>query len=144
MEEENERNWNSERPRKYEIFTKSVKAGRRTYFFDVRTTQENDLYLTITESKKSVSPDGHITYERHKIFLYPEDFDLYSEGLAQIINYIRNTNSRDVKVIKRDHSERVQKIENQKDLSELEVQESVVTDYSNMDVEFDELGNKHS
>jgi len=74
-----------------EIFSKSVRAGKRTYFFDVKTTKGNDYYLTVTESKKRFSEDGKFTYEKHKIFLYKEDFEKFSEGLEEAISFIKKT-----------------------------------------------------
>lgn len=73
-----------------EFFSKPVRAGKRTYFFDVKATRGNDHYLTITESKKRMGQDGNFFYEKHKIFLYKEDFDKFTEGLSEAINYIRN------------------------------------------------------
>lgn len=75
---------------KEEIFTKVVRAGKRTYFFDVKATRKDDYYLTITESKKRLGKEGKIFYEKHKIFLYKEDFDKFSEGLENAISYIDN------------------------------------------------------
>ncbi len=71
-----------------DVYSKSVKAGKRTYFFDVKTTKGSDLYLTITESKKRYSDDGKFTYEKHKLFLYKEDFEKFVEGLNDTINKI--------------------------------------------------------
>ncbi|HEU4719654.1 MAG TPA: DUF3276 family protein [Bacteroidia bacterium] len=73
-----------------EIFSKPVKAGKRTYFFDVKATRGNDYYLTITESKKRFGDDGRFHYEKHKLFLYKEDFDKFADGLLEAINFIRN------------------------------------------------------
>lgn len=64
-----------------QILSKAVKAGRRTYFFDVRATRGDDWFLTITESRKITASDGSSTYDRHKIFLYKEDFTKFSDGL---------------------------------------------------------------
>jgi hypothetical protein len=72
-----------------EVFSKAVRAGKRTYFFDVKATRRNEYYLTITESKKRTDSGGNAYYEKHKIFLYKEDFDKFSEGLTDIIDYIR-------------------------------------------------------
>ena len=73
-----------------EIYSKPVKAGKRTYFFDVKATRgNNDYYLTITESKKKVERDGSFTFDKHKIFLYKEDFEKFAEGLQETIDYIR-------------------------------------------------------
>jgi hypothetical protein len=72
-----------------DLFSKSVRAGKRTYFFDVKSTRGNDYYLTITESKKRFGTDGKFTYEKHKIFLYKEDFEKFIEGLNEAINHIK-------------------------------------------------------
>lgn len=74
-----------------QIQSKAVKAGRRTYFFDVRATRADDYFLTITESRKMQNPDGSFSYDRHKIFLYKEDFAKFSEGLAETIDFIRRS-----------------------------------------------------
>lgn len=75
-----------------EIYSKSVRAGKRTYFFDVKATRRNDYYLTITESKKRFGRDGKPFYEKHKIFLYKEDFDKFIEGLHETVDYIKEAN----------------------------------------------------
>ena len=67
-----------------EIYSKPVRAGKRTYFFDVKATRNNDYYLTITESKKKLEKDGSQNYEKHKIFLYKEDFDKFDNAVACI------------------------------------------------------------
>ncbi len=72
-----------------EVFSKKVRAGKRTYFFDVKSTRGNDYYLTITESKKRFGTDGIFTYEKHKIFLYKEDFEKFTEGLTEAVNHIK-------------------------------------------------------
>jgi hypothetical protein len=71
-----------------EIYSAKVKAGKRTYFFDVKSTRSNDYYLTITESKKRFKEDG-FTYEKHKIFLYKEDFNKFLEALSGTINHVK-------------------------------------------------------
>jgi hypothetical protein len=75
---------------KEEIFTKVVRAGKRTYFFDVKATRKDDYYLTITESKKRLGKEGKVFYEKHKIFLYKEDFEKFSDGLRDAVEYISN------------------------------------------------------
>lgn len=72
-----------------QILTKVVKAGRRTYFLDVRSTRGDDYFLTITESRKKINSDGTFSYDRHKIFLYKEDFAKFTEGLNEVIGFIR-------------------------------------------------------
>ena len=73
---------------KEEVYTKVVRAGKRTYFFDVKATRKDDYYLTITESKKRLSKDGKLFYEKHKIFLYKEDFEKFMNGLTDAISFI--------------------------------------------------------
>jgi len=75
-----------------EIHSKAVRAGKRTYFFDVKATRRNDYYLTITESKKRFNRDGNFFYEKHKLFLYKEDFDKFADSLKEIIEFIREAN----------------------------------------------------
>jgi hypothetical protein len=75
--------------RREEIFSKSVRAGKRTYFFDVKATRGDEYYLTITESKKRFSnEEGKFFYEKHKIFLYKEDFEKFSNGLNDVVTFI--------------------------------------------------------
>ncbi len=81
MEEFNEK-------RRDDIFSKAVRAGKRTYFFDVKATKRNEYYLTVTESKRRFDEDGKSHFEKHKIFLYKEDFEKFSEGLSEVIKYI--------------------------------------------------------
>lgn len=71
-----------------EIYSKPIRAGKRTYFFDVKATRSDDLYITVTESKKRLRDDGTFFFEKHKIFLYKEDFDKFREGLEEAINFI--------------------------------------------------------
>src|SRR5210317_527526 len=75
-----------------EIHSKAVRAGKRTYFFDVKATRRNDYYLTITESKKRFNRDGKFFYEKHKLFLYKEDFVKFADSLKEIIEFIREAN----------------------------------------------------
>lgn len=78
---------NKENDRK-EIFSERVRAGKRTYFFDVKATRSNDYYLTITESKRRYKDDGY-TYEKHKIFLYKEDFNKFMKALNTTVDYVK-------------------------------------------------------
>lgn len=70
-----------------EVYSKKVRAGKRTYFFDVKATRSNDYYITITESKKRLE-DG--VFIKHKIFLYKEDFEKFAEGLADTVDYVKS------------------------------------------------------
>lgn len=79
-----------------EIFSQVLRAGRRTYFFDVRETKAGDYYLTITESKKFTHEDGTFHYKKHKIYLYKEDFDTFSEMLNKSTDYIINEKGQEV------------------------------------------------
>jgi hypothetical protein len=73
---------------KEEIFSKVLRAGRRTYFFDVRATKADDYYLTITESKKFTNDDGSFHYKKHKIYIYKEDFSEFKDILAEMTDFI--------------------------------------------------------
>ena len=74
----------------HDIFSKSVRAGKRTYFFDVKETKSGEYYITLTESKKRLNGEnGKFFYEKHKLFLYKEDFEKFSEGLSGVIEYIK-------------------------------------------------------
>lgn len=78
--------------RKSEVFSKAVRAGKRTYFFDVKVTRNSNQYLTITESKKSVNDEG-ISYEKQKIFLYKEDFEKFLIGFHEACEFINDPSS---------------------------------------------------
>ncbi len=79
-----------------EIFSKVLRAGRRTYFFDVRSTKAGDYYLTITESKKFTNDDGSFHYKKHKIYLYKEDFSEFKDILGEMTDYIINEKGEEV------------------------------------------------
>ncbi|MBZ0326864.1 MAG: PUR family DNA/RNA-binding protein [Altibacter sp.] len=81
---------------KEEIFSKVMRAGRRTYFFDVRSTKAGDYYLTITESKKFTNDDGSYHYKKHKIYLYKEDFSEFQENINEMIQYIIDEKGQEV------------------------------------------------
>ncbi|GAA4012132.1 hypothetical protein GCM10022408_25920 [Hymenobacter fastidiosus] len=72
-----------------EIYSQRIKAGKRTYFFDVKATRGQDYYLTITESKRKLRDDDTFTYEKHKIFLYKEDFIKFVDALQDAVEYVR-------------------------------------------------------
>ncbi len=79
-----------------EIFSKALRAGRRTYFFDVRATRAEDYYLTITESKKFTHDDGSFHFKKHKIYLYKEDFTAFKEIMEEATNFIINEKGEEV------------------------------------------------
>ena len=88
--DENDRSFYSDR-NSDDVWSKPVRAGKRTYFFDVKTTKgNNDYYLTITESKRRQEADGSFSFDKHKIFLYKEDFDKFREGLEEVIAYMKD------------------------------------------------------
>jgi len=87
---------NNDMMEKEEIFSKVLRAGRRTYFFDVRATKADDYYLTITESKKFTNEDGSFFYKKHKIYLYKEDFTEFNEILREMTDYIINEKGEEV------------------------------------------------
>ena len=74
-----------------EVYSKSVRAGRRTYFFDVKATRNDDYYLTITESRKRQGKDGEFFFDKHKIYLYKEDFSKFASGLEEVINFVKKS-----------------------------------------------------
>jgi hypothetical protein len=81
---------------KEEIFSKVLRAGRRTYFFDVRATKADDYYITITESKKFTEEDGSFHFKKHKIYLYKEDFAAFTEILEEMTSYVLNHKGEEV------------------------------------------------
>lgn len=119
---------------KEEIFSKVLRAGRRTYFFDVRATKAGDYYLTITESKKFTNEDGSFYYKKHKIYLYKEDFTEFNEILAEMTDYIINEKGEEV------ISERHQKDFKKEDNIEIESSDvSTSTPESFTDVNFEDI-----
>ena len=118
---------------KEEIFTKVIRAGKRTYFFDVKATRQDDYYLTITESKKRLGKEGKIFYEKHKIFLYKEDFEKFTDGLKEAISYIENDKHEPVLNKKTYHESESRVINNNN---------NIITAEEFTNVEFDDLGKK--
>ena len=107
-----------------EIFSKSVRAGRRTYFFDVRATRAEDYYMTITESKRHTKEDGSFYYQKHKIYLYKEDFDSFIESLKEVSDFVIKEKGREV--ITLDNTEK-------SDLETSSVEEDKVDDKEEVD-----------
>jgi hypothetical protein len=84
-----------------EVYSKVVRAGKRTYFFDVKSTKGNDLYLILTESKKTTNADGSESFQKHKLFLYKEDFEKFREGLEDVlakIDALKNIGNEEIEV----------------------------------------------
>jgi hypothetical protein len=119
-----------------EIHSKAVRAGKRTYFFDVKATRRNDYYLTITESKKRFNRDGKFFYEKHKLFLYKEDFDKFADSLTEIIEYIRLANPQPIEIEEGDDEHRINNETHKKAPVDKE------KDFTN--VEFEDLGGESS
>jgi len=115
-----------------EIFSKVVRAGRRTYFFDVRATKAGDYYLTLTESKKFTNPDGSFHYKKHKIYLYKEDFESFKETLDEMITFIIDQKGEEV------ISERHQS-DYQKETSDNQTDESASESSSYTDISFEDI-----
>lgn len=92
---------------KDEIYSKAVRAGKRTYFFDVKSTRGNDLYLTVTESKRRYNDDGTFRYEKHKLFLYKEDFEKFQDGFEDALGKIKELQSTEEYKIKETYVEAV-------------------------------------
>lgn len=87
---------NNEKNSHNDIFSKSLRAGRRTYFFDVRETRAGDYYLTITESKKNSNEDGSFFFKKHKIYLYKEDFQNFKDNLDEVTDFIMQEKGEEV------------------------------------------------
>ena len=121
-----------------EIFSKTLRAGRRTYFFDVRSTKAGDYYLTLTESKKFTNDDGSFHYKKHKIYLYKEDFKEFSDILNEMTDYIISEKGEEV--ISERHQKDFKKEENHETNND-EDNEDSKDDSSNefTDVSFDDI-----
>ena len=113
-----------------EIYSKSLRAGRRTYFFDVRSTRADDYYLTITESKRDFNEDGTPFYKKHKIYLYKEDFQNFKDHLNEMVDYIIKERGEEVISLHKD--------ENSSELKHEETKEESSTDFT--EVNFEDLG----
>ena len=123
--------------REEEIFSKTMRAGRRTYFFDVRSTKAGDYYLTLTESKKFTNDDGSFHFKKHKIYLYKEDFNEFSSNLSEMTDYIIKEKGEEV--ISDIHQKDYQREEKQETTSE----ETETTEEETETTEKDqELGNE--
>ena len=145
-----------------EIYSKSLRAGRRTYFFDVRSTRADDFYLTITESKRDFNEDGTPFYKKHKIYLYKEDFQNFKEHLNELTDYIIKERGEEIislkdketpleeiktdttgeaeKVEKEDEEEKKEESPVDEEIPAEEVKEEATTDFT--EVKFEDLGNE--
>jgi len=122
-----------------EIFSKVMRAGRRTYFFDVRATKAGDYYLTITESKKFTNDDGSFHYKKHKIYLYKEDFHEFKDNLEQMIEYVIKEKGEEV--ISERHRSDYTKPEDKAPLSaqDSDLSEDASTKTNFTDLDFDDI-----
>jgi len=142
-----------------EIYSKSLRAGRRTYFFDVRSTRADDFYLTITESKRDFNEDGSPFYKKHKIYLYKEDFQNFKEHLNELTDYIIKERGEEIislkdkdttsEEIKTEETEKVKEEEEEakkeespvdEEIPAEKVKEEATTDFT--EVKFEDLGNE--
>ena len=132
---ENQNDYNAE-----EIFSKALRAGRRTYFFDVRETKAGDYYLTITESKKFTNEDGTFYYKKHKIYLYKEDFAEFNSSLKETCDYI--IENKGTEVISEKHDKDFESKKEKKESSEPQKQEEETVkeekDFADVDFEDDD------
>ena len=121
-----------------EIHSKSLRAGRRTYFFDVRSTRAEDYYLTITESKRDFNDDGTPFYKKHKIYLYKEDFQNFKDHLNEMVDFIITEKGEEIISLKKEKTtENINSTEKEIETKE-EVKEEPKTDFT--EVNFDDLG----
>jgi len=119
-----------------EIHSKVLRAGRRTYFFDVRSTKAGDYYLTITESKKFTHDDGSFHYKKHKIYLYKEDFDAFKENVEEMMDFI--INEKGSEVISERHQKDFKK-EEVATAAEIAVESTTTSTSSFTDVSFEDI-----
>ena len=117
-----------------EIFSQVLRAGRRTYFFDVRETKAGDYYLTITESKKFTHDDGSFHYKKHKIYLYKEDFTEFTEMLNHSTSFIVDEKGNEV--ISERHQKDYQRVNNE-ELNGSDVSDSSTDSFT--DVKFEDI-----
>ena len=123
-----------------DIFSKSVRAGRRTYFFDVRSTKAGDYYLTITESKRDFNEDGTPFYKKHKIYLYKEDFPNFKDSLSEVTDFIIKEKGEEIiSNTKKEKEEETTEEETTEGTTEEETTEGT-TEFT--EVDFDDLGEK--
>lgn len=115
---------NSEGKFRQEIHSKVIRAGKRTYFFDVKSTRNDEYYLTITESKRKYIENGKFQYEKHKIFLYKEDFEKFADSLEEVIEYIHKNQP--------ENSLGDEKVEEKEEVA---VEEGPEKDYTDVDFE---------
>ena len=122
-----------------EIFSKALRPGTRTYFFDVRETKAGDYYLTITESKKFTNEDGTFFYKKHKIYLYKEDFAEFNSSLKETCDYI--IENKGIEVISEKHDKDFESKKEKKETAKTESKKEEATeekDFADVDFENDD------
>jgi len=122
-----------------EIFSKAVRAGRRTYFFDVRATRAEDYYLTITESKRDFNEDGTPFYRKHKIYLYKEDFANFKDALSELTDYVIKEKGEEIISLNKKESEKEASVTDKEEKKEVK---GATTEFT--EVSFDDLGTANS
>ncbi|MCX7550214.1 PUR family DNA/RNA-binding protein [Xanthomarina sp. F2636L] len=127
---------NNDMMEKEEIFSKVLRAGRRTYFFDVRSTKAGDYYLTVTESKKFTNDDGSFHYKKHKIYLYKEDFTEFNSILNEMTDYIINEKGDEV-ISERHQKDFKKEYETQNDKVDTTVENNSTEKFT--DIDFDDI-----
>ena len=131
---ENQNDYNAE-----EIFSKALRAGRRTYFFDVRETKAGDYYLTITESKKFTNEDGTFYYKKHKIYLYKEDFAEFNSSLKETCDFIIENKGEEVISERHDKDFEMKKEKKEEsDTTDKKEEEEEEKDFADVDFENDD------
>jgi hypothetical protein len=135
-----------------EIYSKSLRAGRRTYFFDVRSTRADDFYLTVTESKRDFNTDGTPFYKKHKIYLYKEDFQNFKDHMNEMMDYIIKERGEEIISLNKEEIEEetnsiiektevteiTEPIESIEPIEPIEPKEDSITEFT--EVNFDDLG----
>jgi hypothetical protein len=126
-----------------EIYSKSLRAGRRTYFFDVRSTRADDFYLTVTESKRDFNTDGTPFYKKHKIYLYKEDFQNFKDHMNEMMDYIIKERGEEIISLNKEKIEEetnsiIEKTEVKEITEPIEPKEDSITEFT--EVNFDDLG----
>ena len=120
-----------------DIYSKVLRAGRRTYFFDVRATKAGDYYLTLTESKKFTNQDGSFHYKKHKIYLYKEDFDAFKETLEEMMSFIIDQKGEEV--ISERHQKDYRKEDDYTEEGQFSDEDSSPNTASFTDIDFDDI-----
>jgi hypothetical protein len=129
---------NYEMMEKEEIYSKVLRAGRRTYFFDVRATKAGDYYLTITESKKFTNDDGSFHYKKHKIYLYKEDFNEFNALLKDMTDYVISEKGNEV-ISERHQKDFKKEFDTKEDISDTEDNSESAANSRFTDVDFDDI-----